>query len=97
MNQHAPPFKGKCKESCVEACKTGAIDFDPKEEVIDRKVGSIIMTTGYDTFDPHRHALVGYAIYEKVITEPQFDWLSTPSGPARREILPGDSLVQIRF
>src|SRR5512136_3040519 len=29
--------RGKCKKSCMEACKAGAIDFDQKEEVIERE------------------------------------------------------------
>ena len=61
--------KGKCKKSCVEACKAGAIDFDQKEEVIEREVGSIIIATGYDLFDPHLLPQYGYGVYENVITE----------------------------
>ncbi len=79
--------KGKCTKSCVEACKAGAIDFDQKEEVIEREVGSIILTTGYDTFDPHRLPQYGYGVYENVITGLQFERLSSPSGPTRGEIL----------
>jgi len=79
--------KGKCTKSCVEACKAGAIDFDQKEEVIEREVGSIILTTGYDTFDPHRLPQYGYGVYEDVITGLQFERLSSPSGPTRGEIL----------
>jgi heterodisulfide reductase subunit A len=30
--------KGKCKKSCVEACKAEAINFDQKEEVIEKEV-----------------------------------------------------------
>ena len=79
--------KGKCKKSCVEACKAGAIDFDQKEEVIEREVGSIIIATGYDLFDPHRLPQYGYGLYENVITDLQFERLSSPSGPTRGEIL----------
>ena len=45
--------KGKCKKACMEACKAGAIDFEQKEEVVEKEVGSIIIATGYDLFDPH--------------------------------------------
>jgi heterodisulfide reductase subunit A len=38
--------KGKCKKTCVEACKAEAIHFDQKEEVIEKEVGSIIIATG---------------------------------------------------
>jgi heterodisulfide reductase subunit A len=79
--------KGKCTKACAEACKAGAIDFDQKEEVIEREVGSIVLTTGYDTFDPHRLPQYGYGVYENVVTGLQFERLSSPSGPTRGEIL----------
>lgn len=79
--------KGKCAQSCVEACKAGAIDFDQKEEEIEKEVGSIIVATGYDVFDPYRLPQYGYGTYENVITGLQFERLSSPSGPTRGDIL----------
>ncbi len=85
--------KGKCKKSCVEACKAGAIDFEQKEEVIEREVGSIILATGYDLYDPHLLPQYGYGIYENVITNLQFERLASPSGPTRGEGLLRDGTV----
>jgi heterodisulfide reductase subunit A len=85
--------KGKCKKTCVEACKAGAIDFDQKEEVIEKEVGSIIIATGYDLFDPHLLPQYGYGIYENVISNLQFERLASPSGPTRGEILLKDGSV----
>jgi ferredoxin len=45
--------RGKCKKSCVEACKAEAINFEQKDEIFEKEVGSIIIATGYDPFDPH--------------------------------------------
>ena len=79
--------KGKCKKTCVEACKAAAIDFDQKEEMIEKEVGSIIIATGYDPFDPHLLPQYGYGVYDNIITGLQFERLSSPSGPTRGEIL----------
>jgi len=79
--------KGKCKKLCVQACKAAAIDFDQKEEMIEKEVGSIIIATGYDPFDPHLLPQYGYGVYDHIITSLQFERLSSPSGPTRGEIL----------
>jgi heterodisulfide reductase subunit A len=85
--------KGKCKKSCVEACKAGAIDFERQEEVIEREVGSIVIATGFDLFDPHLLPQYGYGACENVITNLQFERLASPSGPTRGEVLLKDGTV----
>jgi heterodisulfide reductase subunit A len=85
--------KGKCKKACIEACKAGAINFEQREEVIEREVGSIVIATGYDLFDPHLLPQYGYGLYENVITNLQFERLASPSGPTRGEILLKDGTV----
>jgi len=85
--------KGKCNKACVEACKPGAINFEQEEEVIEKEVGSIIIATGYDLFDPHLLPQYGYGVYENVITNLQFERLASPSGPTRGEILLKDGTI----
>jgi len=85
--------KGKCKKTCVEACQAEAIHFDQKEEIIEKEVGSIIITTGYDLFDPHLLPQYGYGVYENVITNLQFERLASPSGPTCGEVLLKDGTV----
>jgi heterodisulfide reductase subunit A2 len=85
--------KGKCKKTCVEACKAEAIRFDQKEEIVEKEVGSIIITTGYDLFDPHLLPQYGYGIYENVISNLQFERLASPSGPTGGEVLLRDGTV----
>jgi heterodisulfide reductase subunit A len=79
--------RGKCKTSCVEACKAEAINFEQKEEIFEKEVGSIIIATGYDPFDPHLLPQYGYGVYDNIITGLQFERLSSPSGPTGGEIL----------
>jgi heterodisulfide reductase subunit A len=78
--------KGKCKKACIEACKAEAIRFDQREEVIEKEIGSIIVATGYDPFDPHLLPQYGYGVYDNIITSLQFERLSSPSGPTQGEI-----------
>jgi heterodisulfide reductase subunit A len=85
--------KGKCKKACMDACKANAIDFEQKEEIIEREVGAIIIATGYDLFDPHRLPQYGYGVYENVVTNLQFERMASPSGPTRGEILLKDGTV----
>jgi len=85
--------KGKCKKTCVEACKAEAINFDQKEEIVEKEVGSIILATGYDLFDPHLLPQYGYGVYENVISNLQFERLASPSGPTRGEVLLRDGTV----
>ena len=85
--------KGKCKKACIEACKAGAINFEQREEVIEKEVGSIVIAAGYDPFDPRLLPQYGYGIYENVITNLQFERMSSPSGPTRGEIVLKDGTV----
>jgi len=85
--------KGKCKKACVEACKAGAIDFEQKEQLIEKEAGSIILATGYDLFDPHLLPQYGYGACENVITNLQFERLASPSGPTRGEVLLKDGTI----
>jgi len=56
-------------------------------------VGSIIVATGYDPFDPHLLPQYGYGVHDHIITGLQFERLSSPSGPTRGEILLKDGSV----
>ncbi len=80
--------KGKCGKSppCRDACPSGAIDFEQKEEIVEREVEAIIVATGFDPFDPYLKPEFGYGTYENVITALQFERLSSASGPTFGEI-----------
>jgi heterodisulfide reductase subunit A len=80
--------RGKCGETpaCREACAQGAINFDQKEEIIEKKVGAIIVTTGYDLLDPSSLYEYGYAAPD-VITTLELERLISSSGPTKGEIL----------
>lgn len=78
--------KGVCKV-CQKFCPTGAIDFDQKEKVVDLKVGTAILATGFDLFDPSRIKEYGYKRLPNVITSLEFERLTHASGPTGGKIL----------
>ena len=80
--------KGKCGKSprCVEVCPTDAIDFSQKDEIIEFSVGTIIVATGFDIYDPSLDEKYGYK-YEEVITSLEFERMMNASGPTGGKII----------
>lgn len=72
---------------CRDACEAGAIDLDQEEEIIEVKVGSIILATGYDVMDPTPIKQFGYGTYPNVYTSLEFERLSNATGPTGGQIL----------
>ncbi len=79
---------GKCKKTCVEACgERGAIDLQAVPKVERVRVGSVILATGFQTFDPRRMPEYGYGIYPNVYTSLEVERLVNASGPTGGEIV----------
>jgi heterodisulfide reductase subunit A len=72
---------------CVRVCESHAIDHGMKEEEVEVKVGSIILSTGYDTIDPTPMRQFGYGLYPNVFTGLEFERLSNATGPTGGQIL----------
>jgi heterodisulfide reductase subunit A len=72
---------------CEAVCDVDAIDFEQKEEIRELRVGAIIVTTGYEPFDPSALAEYGFGSYENVLTNLQFERLLSPSGPTGGHIM----------
>ncbi len=79
-------LKGKCR-ACEKFCEAKAIDFEQKERLVELEVGSIIIATGFDSFDPSPMSQFGYGRYDNVITGFQFERMSSASGPTGGKIL----------
>ncbi|MGB5912847.1 MAG: hydrogenase iron-sulfur subunit, partial [Promethearchaeia archaeon] len=75
-----------CK-ACAQACDRDAIDFDQKEEELKFKVGSIIVATGFETFDPSLLGELNYDKYADVITTMQMERLLNNDGPTRGRVI----------
>ena len=72
---------------CVEACAKGCIDFQMSDEEIVERVGSIIVATGVEPYDPTEMDEYGYTRFENVVTSMEFERLINAGGPTKGEIL----------
>jgi heterodisulfide reductase subunit A len=77
--------KGTCK-ACEKFCEPGAIALDQSERIEEIEVGSIIVATGYDLFDPSPIAEYGYKRLPNVITSLEFERMCSATGPTGGEI-----------
>ncbi len=67
---------------CIEKCEKNAINFDMPDEIFDLDVGTIIVATGVDVYDPTEMTEYGYRRYENVITSLEFERLINAGGPS---------------
>lgn len=68
--------------SCERVCEPEAISFLEKSEEIEVNVGSVIVATGFEVFEPtEMRREYGYGKYENVITAMQFERLLSSFGP----------------
>jgi len=77
---------GKCK-ICAKICPTQAIDHEmkPKEEEI--PVGSIIVATGFQLFDPRKTMQYGYGRFDNVVTSLEFERMNCAAGSTSGKIV----------
>jgi len=86
-------------QTCVNLCPVGAVDFSMKKKMTTIKVGSIIVATGYDEYNPSEIEPYHYGQpgYEDVITQLQFERMLNPVSLTGSNILrPSDARVPKR-
>jgi len=76
----------KCR-ICEGVCKTDAIDFNQTEKELQLNVGAIILSSGFEPFDPKVRNEYGYGRMENVVTSMDFERLLCATGPYEGEIL----------
>jgi len=73
---------------CVDACGARqAINLDQKPEEIQLEVGTIIVSTGFDTYLPNDNSLYGYGRFDNVITALEFERLILAAGPTGGKVV----------
>nr|WP_048060534.1 CoB--CoM heterodisulfide reductase iron-sulfur subunit A family protein [Methanothermus fervidus] len=72
---------------CDQVCERGAIKHDQKPEEIELEVGTIIVATGYDPYDPSEKYEYGYGVYDNVITSIELERLINASGPTEGKVV----------
>ena len=85
--EHCAYFlKGKCR-ACEKFCELGAIDFEQVDQIVEVEVGNIIVTTGYDSFDPTPITQYGYGRFDNVYTGLEFERICNAVGPTSGKIV----------
>jgi heterodisulfide reductase subunit A len=72
---------------CEGVCKNNAIDLHQKPEKLKIKVGAVVLSPGYEVFDPRVRGDYGYGQIENVVTSLDFERLLCATGPHEGEIL----------
>ena len=75
---------------CIEACEEqgrDAIDFDMKEEEVQLEVGTIVVASGYDLYDPINVKAYGYGVYDNVFTAIELERMVNAAGPTGGHVL----------
>jgi heterodisulfide reductase subunit A len=85
---------------CAEECKAKAVEYDQKEKILEIKVGSIILSPGFDEFNARLKTEYGYGVYQNVVTSIEFERIMSATGPYFGTILrpsDGDIPEKIAF
>ena len=68
--------------SWIDCCEPGAIKLDQKAKEYSVEVGSVILATGAELFDPtSMQEYYGYGKYQDVVTSLEFERILSASGP----------------
>lgn len=63
---------GSCK-ACQEICPASAVDFEQKPEEVKFEVGSIVIASGFDVYEPYDLANYGFGKFKNVVTALQLE------------------------
>jgi len=87
----------KC-ELCANVCKAKAVDFNQKPQVIDLNVGAVILSPGFQEFDPRLKSMYGYGRYSNVVSSIEFERILSASGPySGKTLRPSDGTIPWRI
>ncbi|MBP6941511.1 MAG: CoB--CoM heterodisulfide reductase iron-sulfur subunit A family protein [Syntrophorhabdaceae bacterium] len=76
----------KCR-ICEAVCKNNAIDFNQEPEKKEINVGAIVLSPGFEPFDPKVREEYRYGEFKNVVTSMDFERLLCSTGPYAGEIL----------
>jgi heterodisulfide reductase subunit A-like polyferredoxin len=76
----------RCGE-CVKACKYNAINLNETEKTVNLNVSAIIVATGWKPYDANKIENLGYGKIKNVVTNMEFERLSSLNGPTNGRII----------
>ena len=78
--------KGTCRV-CEKFCEANALDFEQTDRIEEIEVGSIILATGFETFDARRIPRYSYGRLPNVATSLELERMVNASGPTGGKIV----------
>ncbi len=81
----------KCR-ICEAVCKNDAIDFNQTAEKVEIKVGAIVLSPGFEPFDPKVRDEYRYGKFANVVTSMDYERVLCATGPYEGEILRASDL-----
>ncbi|MEG8946465.1 FAD-dependent oxidoreductase [Rosettibacter firmus] len=80
---------GVCVEchECQRVCQPNAIDYTMKDEIVEIKVGQIIVATGYEIIDASKLFPYGYGRLENVYSSLEFERILSSTGPTGGKVV----------
>ncbi|OPY68593.1 MAG: Glutamate synthase (NADPH) small chain [Syntrophorhabdaceae bacterium PtaU1.Bin034] len=79
---------------CEDACKPGAINYFQGPEEVKVSVGSVIIATGFEEYDPSVRPELGYGLYRNVVTSTEFERILSATGPTSSIVMrPSDGKI----
>ncbi|MGD8505759.1 MAG: CoB--CoM heterodisulfide reductase iron-sulfur subunit A family protein [Candidatus Bathyarchaeota archaeon] len=92
--------RGKCIAcgTCQEICKAKAVEYDQQDSEATLKVGSVILSPGFEPFDARLKSEYGYGRFPNVVTSIEFERILSASGPYGGLVLrPSDGEIPRRI
>ncbi len=77
---------GKCG-LCQMNCGVGAIDFEQKDEILERQYGAIVVATGYNPISLENFDEFSYSMCPDVVTSLELERLMNAAGPTKGTLL----------
>ncbi|MDO8716637.1 MAG: CoB--CoM heterodisulfide reductase iron-sulfur subunit A family protein [Dehalococcoidales bacterium] len=88
---------GKCR-ACEKFCGMKAVDFSQTDKELEIRVGSVILTPGYDIFDAKLKGEYGYGRMPNVVTSLEFERILSASGPFLGQVVrPSDGKHPVKI
>jgi heterodisulfide reductase subunit A len=72
---------------CADVCEKNAINYDEQDKIVEVPVGSIIVATGVEYYDPREASEFGYTRFENVVTSMELERILSAGGPTRGELV----------
>jgi len=80
-------------QACQMLCEADAIDFEQQDEILELDVGTIVVATGFEMWDPHQLPQYSYGESPNIMTGLEFERLSNAGGVTGGEILTAEGNV----